>query len=431
MQLSQKQIDSIREADARINIWQGAVRSGKSYAALYRFIHFCRFGPPGALLIAGRTHDTLNRNVILPMQDIPIIGKYVKYYVGKREINLFDRTIYVVGANDARAEGKIRGSTFAGAYVDEATLLPESFFKMLLSRLSIRGAKLFATTNPDSPYHWLKKEFLDRERDLDLKSWHFRIDDNPFLDPSYVSQIKREYIGLWYKRFIEGLWVQAEGAIYDFFDEEIHVIDFPPDRADHYIVGCDYGTANPCSFVMVGINRFKYPSMWVEKEYYFDSRKAQRQKQDSEYARDFIDFIQYKNVKAIYIDPSALSFKLELRKQGVGNLYDAENDVLSGIRLVSTYLTEGSLKICHNCFNLIKEFQSYMWDEKSIVKGIDEPKKENDHALDALRYCLYTHFFGKDQGNLSAHDLDRMYIESRGISSDLPPQFQQPNIAIY
>ena len=152
--LSQTQIDAMKHSDARINIFEGPVRAGKSFISLLRWLAFCRDGPPGALLICGRTDKTIKRNIILPLQEL--VGNAIQYSIGKGEVTFYDRLMYVVGANDERAEGKIRGSEFAGALIDEATLIPESFFKMLLSRLSIPGSKLFASTNPDSPYHWLK-----------------------------------------------------------------------------------------------------------------------------------------------------------------------------------------------------------------------------------------------------------------------------------
>lgn len=424
MRMSEKQVLSIREADARLNIWQGAVRSGKSFASLYRFLHFLRCGPEGPLIIVGRTTRTITTNIIDPLRDI--LGDHVKYWIGKGELNIFGRKIYAVSANDARAEAKIRGSTYVGAYVDEMTLIPESFVKMLLSRLSMEGAKLFGTTNPDSPYHWLKRDFIDRSDELNLKTWEFKLEDNPSLGQEFVKQIKSEYAGLWYQRFIEGRWVQAEGAIYDFFDPSIHCIDNPAHAASFYIAGVDYGTTNPFACVLVGVNFEKFPNMWIEDEYFFSSRVAQRQKTDYEYAEDLVKFLSNRHVKAVYIDPSAASFKLELQKRGMTNLFDAENEVSDGIRLVAQYLTQGTLKVTRKCKNLIAEFQSYVWDERSKLTGIDKPLKENDHCLDALRYAIYTHFFGKDDPSLSARDLENLYLESRGIRQQLPSFFQDP-----
>lgn len=410
-EFSLKQQDCFLNADARINIFEGPVRAGKSFIALLKWIDFCANGPPGALVICGRTDKTIKRNIITPLQDL--VGSAVVYKQGKGEVQLYNRTMYVVGANDDRAEAKIRGSEFAGALIDEATLIPESFFKMLLSRLSIEGSKLFASTNPDSPYHWIKKDFIDREDILDLKAFKFNIRDNPSLTEKYIQDLSAEYQGLWYKRYIEGKWVLADGAVYDFFDEDKHVIPMAPGPADYYIMGVDYGTTNPCVFALIGFNGGTYPNMWLEKEYYFDSKKELRQKSDYEYAIDLMDFIDGYYVKTIYIDPSAASFRRELQRNGVPNVADAKNDVLPGVRFQSQLLTNGTYKICLNCTESIKEYSNYLWDSKASEKGLDVPIKKWDHSLDAQRYALYTHFFNTSlKSNFTetdAEQLEKMY----------------------
>jgi len=405
--LSDKQIKSYRESDARINIFEGPVRAGKSFIGLLRWLDFCKNGPKGPLIICGRTDKTIKRNIISPLQDM--VGSAVQYSIGKGEVNLYNRTMYVVGANDDRAEAKIRGSEFAGALIDEASLLPENFFKMLLSRLSIPDSKLFCSTNPDSPYHWLKTDFIDRQHELDLKVFSYNIRDNPTLNEKYISDLSAEYQGLWYKRYISGEWVQADGAVYDFFDEETHIIQMPYSSANYYIVGIDYGTTNPCAFTLIGYNPSSYPNMWLEKEYYFDSKKELRQKSDYDYAIDMIEFIRGYNVKKIYIDPSAASFKQELRRNGLYNVVDAANDVVPGIRFVSQLLSNGTLKICSNCTETIKEFSNYLWDSKASDRGEDKPLKKFDHAMDSLRYSLFTHFFHKNlRPEFTEDDADKL-----------------------
>ncbi len=377
--LSNKQIECYQQSDARINIFEGPVRAGKSFICLLRWLEFCRSGPKGPLIICGRTEKTIKRNIILPLQEL--VGSAVKYSIGKGEVQLYGRIMYVVAANDERAEAKIRGSEFAGALIEELTLLPESFCKMLLSRLSIPKAQLFANTNPDSPYHWVKTDIIDRQHELNCKVFSFNIDDNPALDEDYKKELKKEYKGLWYKRYIEGLWVMAEGAVYDFFDEDTHVIPHPPGNAKYYLVGIDYGTTNPCVFTLLGYNDALYPNIWLEKEYYYDSRETQRQKSDYEYAIDFIDFIDGYRVDYIYIDPSAASFKQELRRNGINNIIDANNDVVPGIRFQGQLLSNGTYKICCNCTNVIKEYSNYVWDSKASAKGEDKPLKINDHCF--------------------------------------------------
>jgi len=404
--LSDKQIKAFQESDARINIFEGSVRAGKSFIALIRWIEFCRTGPPGPLIICGRTDKTIKRNIINPLQEL--VGDSVKYSIGKGEVTMFDRKMFVVGANDDRAEAKIRGSEFAGALIDELTILPENFIKMLLSRLSIADAKLYASTNPDSPYHWVKRDLIDREKELNCKVFSFNIDDNPSLTKTFKDELKQEYQGLWYQRFIEGKWVMAEGAVYDFFDEELNVIQMPTSQAQYYIVGCDYGTTNPCVFVMIGYNPSAYPNMWLEKEYVFDSKKEMRQKSDYDYALDLINFIDGFNVEAIYIDPSASSFKQELRRNAIHNVKDANNDVIPGIRFQSQLLTNGTYKICSNCHETIKEYTNYLWDGKASEKGEDKPIKRNDHTKDAERYALFTHFFLKSGSRMTEDDAESM-----------------------
>jgi len=413
--LSDKQISAYQDSNSRLNIFEGPVRAGKSFIALLRWLKFIKDGPPGPLILCGRTDKTINRNIIKPLQDL--IGSAVQYKIGKGEVNLYGRTMYVVGANDDRAEGKIRGSEFAGALIDELCLLPETFVKMLLSRLSIKGAKLFASTNPDSPFHWVKKDWMDRRKELDCAVFSFSIDDNPALDPTYKEQLKKEYQGLWYDRFILGKWVVAEGAVYDFFDKEIHVIDQPPGPASEYIVGIDYGTTNPCVFALIGHNPHLYPNTWLEREYYYDSKKTLRQKSDWDYSNDLQEFLSLVSPTRIYIDPSAASFKVELLRSGVRGIVDADNDVIKGIRYHGMQMSTGAFKVCKCCDNTIKEYSNYCWDTKASNRGVDVPSKQNDHAMDAIRYALTTHFYNKSQSKMTAADarkLENQYYMRRG-----------------
>jgi PBSX family phage terminase large subunit len=421
---SPKQIESIRESNFPYNIWEGSIRSGKTHASLWRFVQEAKIGPPGDFAIITRTYDSFERNILPELHKI--LGRHAQYFRGKRQIYVKERKCHVITADDASAEAKIRGATLSCAYIDELTIIPENVFFMLLGRLSVEGAKLFGTTNPDSPFHWLRKWM---EGNKEVKSFKFVMDDNPSLSPEFKRIVKTQYKGMWYLRFIEGKWVQAEGAVYDCFDEKLHVIDVPGHHPIYHVVGVDYGTINPCAFVLLGYNPHKYPNVWVEDEYYYDSKAKQAQKTDSEYSADLQSFIQGRNVKAIYIDPSAASFKTELVRSGVDNIVDADNDVENGIRFVMKYLNQGTFKVCRSCTHLIQEFQSYVWDEQASLRGKEKPKKESDHALDALRYALYTHF-GQETSNTTAADLDRLYDESRGRGPRLPQFFEQPNDAM-
>lgn len=414
--LSAKQRYSIDNANRRLNIWEGAVRSGKSHSALIAFLKAIVDGPPGAAMIVGPSRDSIQRNVIsaicavIPMK--PPTPKVT-------QITLYNRTIHLVGASDERSQRKIQGSTLALAYVDEVTLLPEGFFRMLLSRLSVEGAMLFGTTNPDSPFHWLKRDFLDKQN-LDMSRFEFTLDDNPALPASYVESLKAEYHGMWYQRYIEGKWVLADGLVYSHFDPSQHILKGPPCEAQYYVVGIDYGTTNPTAFVMIGYSEAAWPRTWVAKEFYWDGTKEQYQKTDTEYAEDLQAFIDGFNVRSIYLDPSAVSLRIELSRHDI-HAKEANNDVVPGIRFVGQQLANGTLKICEPCVNVQRELGAYVWDTSAAERGEDKPKKQHDHCLDALRYAVFTHWGNKRYDQMSAEQIQKIYNESM-----YGPQLPQP-----
>lgn len=392
--LSPKQAYTIRHATRRSNIWEGAIRSSKTVASFFAWVLYVDQAPrEGKLLMVGKTLTSLQRNVLDPMIDF--FGSSFYYSLAKREAYIFGRTIELIGANDERAEGKIRGRTVSGAYCDEITLFPENFYVQLMGRLSVRGARLFGTTNPDNPKHWFKRNYLDRENEIDLVSFKFTIDDNPFLDPLYIEQIKNEYTGLWYMRFILGLWVAAEGAVYDFFDESVHLLD-PADEPfiSWQDISIDYGTNNPTVFLLWGNNPQTKPRTWVRRAWGYSGRDSQKRKTDAQLADDFLRFTQNVNYQYVTVDPSAASFKAELKSRGVIGIRDARNDVLSGIQTVSRMLQSGEYKILNVPENrpLIDEKYSYQWDPKAADRGIDQVIKADDHYSDAERYKLETDF---------------------------------------
>jgi len=386
---SSKGIESIVESNARINLWEGAVRSSKTICSLVRWLEYIRTGPPGALLMIGRTERALKRNVIDVMRGM--LGSAMDINSGAGEIYVGNRIIYMAGANDERAQEKIRGLTAAGAYGDELSLWPESMYTVLLSRLSVRGAKGFFTTNPDSPFHWLKTKYIDRADILNMKVFHFRLEDNPTLSQEYIDALKTEYTGVWYKRFIDGLWVMAEGLIYDMFDPDVHVVkDLPAMRK--YWVGVDYGTSNATVFLLVGLgvdNR-----LYVVKEYRHEAGEGlARSKTDEQYGKDFVSWLGDVKPEWIFIDPSAKSFRLVLwnmrrEHQALMKVAAADNTVLDGIRKTAGLLGAGRLLIHESCKGLQKELGTYAWDAKAQEHGEDKPLKANDHGPDALRYVV-------------------------------------------
>ena len=357
-------------------------------------------------MIIGVNRGTIHRNVLTTLYKTlgfpcpsPMCNK----------TTLYGRDLYFVGAPDVSAVTTIQGSTLAYAYVDEATCIPEPFWKMLETRLSVPGAQLFATCNPEGPAHWLKKEYIDRPDDHDIIHWNFELDDNPILDEAYKKAIKNSFHGMWYKRYVLGEWALATGAIYDTYDnfnEYIHPYASP----NYYIVGIDYGTTNATAAVLCGITPNKWPQVHVEAEYYYDSVKVGRAKTDAELVRDIKDFIGCKNVSAIYIDPAAASLKIALRQADLPVL-DANNDVLLGIKITGKFISGKNIVIHRSCSTLRDHIQSYAWDPKAAERGEDKPIKKNDHVTDALRYAVCTAFpqgeFSNPDENLTIEQLRR------------------------
>jgi PBSX family phage terminase large subunit len=392
--LSDKQLRSIREADgARISVWHGAVRSGKTIASLVAYLFAVRRAPAsGLLLICGRSLQTIERNVLEPLQDPSLFGdvaEEVHHTRGATVATVLGRTVHLIGAADARAEGRLRGLTASVAYVDELTLLPEAFFVQLLARLSVPGARVIATTNPDGPRHWAKVGYLDRAHELDLKSWHFRLDDNPALPAAYVAALRAEYVGLWRARFIDGAWVAAEGAVYDMFDETRHVVaDLPPMR--RYWLGVDYGTTNATSAVLLGMGEDDH--LYAAAEWRWDSRTEHRQLTDAQYSARIREWLDALDVVPAwtFVDPSAASFITQLWADGHPNIARANSDVLDGIRSTATALGAGVLRVHRSCVGLLDELPGYAWDPAASDRGEDKPLKVNDHSCDALRYALHS-----------------------------------------
>lgn len=387
--LSPKQIQSIVESErCRISIWSGAIRAGKTIASIVAFFTAVATAPKsGLILITGRTLQTIERNIVEPMQDPAVFGPlagYVQHTRGSSTAVVLGRTVHLIGASDVRAEGKLRGLTACLALVDEATLLPEEFWTQLLGRLSVPGARCLATTNPGPPAHYLKKKFIDRRDTLGLGYWHFALDDNPSLDPAYVSSLKSEFSGLWYSRFIEGNWVVADGAVYEVFDPARHVVahDDLPNMQRVLALGIDYGTTNATAGILLGVGD--------DNALYFMDEWAPTRGTDADLSLSLAAWLRDNKHEPefVYVDPAAASFKLQLKNDRVGRTRNATNEVLDGIRLMASVLSTGQLRVSDRCSRLLDEFPGYVWDERATEKGEDKPRKENDHFLDSARYSL-------------------------------------------
>lgn len=365
----------------RINILDGSVRSGKTWISLIIWALWVATMPTNKkYLMVGKTLTTLKRNCLEPL--VELVGREnFSFSISSKKAVLFGRTIDLEGANDAQSENKIRGITLQGAYGDEITLFPEDFFTMLLSRLSEKDAKFFGSTNPDSPSHWLKVKYLDRENELSLYRMSFIIDDNTFLDAEYVANIKAEYTGVFYKRFILGLWVIAEGLVYQFNAEKHVTYDIP--QYGEYYLSIDYGTMNPFSCGLWCVTGNKATRI---KEYYYSGRETSVQMTDEQYADAVDEMCAGYQIRKTVVDPSAASFIAELRKRGY-TVQKAKNDVIDGIRVVSRFLEKGNIKIHASCEDAINEFGLYSWNDKATT---DEVIKDNDHAMDEIRYFCNT-----------------------------------------
>lgn len=399
--LGELQERSIAHSTARLNIWSGAVRSGKTIASLLRWLMYIADAPAGgALVVSGKTYDTIARNVFGPLTDPAITGpaaNLIKWTRGATTATILGRPVEVITANDERAEGRLRGMTCAGAYIDEATLLPESFWTQMLARTSLPQAKIFATTNPDGPQHWLRQKFLLREGELNLRSWHFTLDDNPSLDPEFVASLKLEYVGLWHRRMILGEWCLAEGAVYDMWDPDRHVLDVLPVIREWVALGVDYGTSNPFAGLILALG--VDGRLYLTHEWWWNSKLQRRQLTDVEYSERLrawmgqleIPRTDLKGIRPRYVvvDPSAASFVAQVWQDGLSPTL-GDNSVLDGIRTVASLLARDKLKIHRSCVNLINEIPGYSWDDDKAQKGEDAPLKVDDHGCDAMRYAIHT-----------------------------------------
>jgi len=380
----------VKDKDAII--CDGSVRAGKTVVMSLSYVIWAMETFNGVNLgISGKTIGSLRRNVITPLK---VILKGRGYKVKDHRADNYltisykgrSNEFYIFGGKDESSQDLIQGITLAGMFFDEVALMPESFVNQATARCSVDGAKLWFNCNPEGPYHWFKVEWIDKLEEKNAVHLHFTMDDNLSLSERVRDRYRRMYTGIFFKRYILGLWVLAEGVIYDMFKDDVHEIKKLPEGFEKYYVGVDYGTSNPCVFLLIGVKDGKY---YVVKEYYYDSHITGRQKTDGEYSRDFQEFIKGIAVSGIFIDPSAASFINQLRKDQVANVMEADNSVLNGIRTVSTTLSNLALFVYRECKNTLAEFASYTWDEKAQQKGEDKPIKKFDHAMDALRYVIF------------------------------------------
>ncbi|GEB94163.1 PBSX family phage terminase large subunit [Microbacterium lacticum] len=409
---------------AKVCIWDGAIRSGKTIASLFAFLMACADPPPGgAVVVVGRTRDSIARNVFDVLMDPSLFGEFaslVSYTPGASTAKIYGRTVHILGASDVRSEMVLRGLTVGLAYVDELTLISEPFWTQLLGRMSPPGSRIFATTNPDGPHHWAHRMVIKRVKELGYKRFHFMLADNEWLmksNPSYVAQLDREYVGLWRRRFLNGEWVQAEGAVYEEWDEERHVVraeDVP--TLDAVLgVALDFGTQHPTRAYALGIG----PDHQFERTPATDPRKIPRRlyvvaefapEPDMSPGRQSTRFREWlERVEAefgapewVFVDPAARHFRAQLADDGLVT-FPAHNAKDGGIQTLNALLAIDGIVVSDACPALIEHVPGYMWDPKAAARGEDEPIKENDDELDAWRYVVYsTRRFWRDIVRVSA-----------------------------
>lgn len=402
-------------------IADGAIRSGKTISMSLSFVIWAMSTFSGQnFAMCGKTIGSFRRNVLfwlklmLQSRGYSITDHRADNLVVVRKDGK-ENYFYIFGGKDERSQDLIQGITLAGVFFDEVALMPESFVNQATGRCSVEGSKFWFNCNPDGPYHWFKINWIDKSvgylgkerteeirkkaakegKDPGLKEivyLHFTMDDNLSLAEEIKNRYRSLYQGVFFKRYILGLWAAAEGIIYDMFDTDKHVRNinnfFQLLINGSRYVSCDYGTQNATVFLLW--NKGVDGKWYCIREYYYSGRDKGKQKTDAEYADDLKKWLDETKIKAIIVDPSAASFIAELRKRGY-KVIKAKNDVLDGIRLVAMLLNLEKIVFSSSCKETIKEFAFYIWDEKVAEKtGEDKPVKQHDHAMDAVRYFCST-----------------------------------------
>lgn len=369
-------------------ICDGAVRSGKTFSMSLGFVSWAMSSfNHSTFALCGKTVTSLKRNVIDPL--ICILNDFGFVCSEKVSKNFFDirlgnfsNRFYLFGGKDESSASLIQGITLSGVFLDEVALMPRSFVEQALARCSVSGSKLWFNCNPDHPYHWFYREWILNARQKNALYLHFTMDDNPSLSQSVKQRYKTLYSGAFFERFVLGKWSAVSGVVYPMFSNERHVFSKLPACSD-FVVSCDYGTVNPSSFGLWGLAP---DGKWLRlKEYYYDSRLQGSPRTDEEHYNALLSLTDGFNVRKVIVDPSAASFIECIRRHKIFNVVKANNDVISGIRRVADALSQDKIAFHCSCCDLLREFHLYSWNEKS---GGDIPIKENDHAMDDLRYFV-------------------------------------------
>lgn len=371
-------------------ICDGSIRSGKTIAMIFSFIVWSvHTFQHQNFIIAGRSMGALKRNVIEPFFQI-LASQGLNYEYKRSEnphIKVGTNTYYLFGASTEASQDVLQGLSSAGCLLDEAALLPQSFINQAIGRCSVEGSKVWMNCNPESPYHYLKTDFIDKAKEKQILRLKFTLDDNLSLSQKIKDKYKRMFSGVFYQRYINGEWAMADGIIYDAFDQSKMVVNILP-QMRRYWIGVDYGNQNSTCFVLVGLGIDD--KCYVIDEYRHSGRETSRQKSPSQYADDLKDFIARNNlpIENIFIDPAATSFIVTCHQAKIQRIAQAFNDVKYGIGLIQSLIVEDRFRIHSSCVHLLKNMSSYSWDSRAQKLGEDKPLKQNDDVVDALRYSI-------------------------------------------
>lgn len=408
--VSRAQLLSLVDAKRfKLALWFGAVSSGKTVISLWALLLAIRVAPrTGIIVIVGRTLQTVYQNVFVLFQNTAIFGSLISsqvhYTPGASSAVILGREVMVIGASNKEAVGRIQGATVALAYVDEAALLPQEFWNMLVSRLRVEGARLLATMNPASRNHWIRKNWIVPGAAKNLISFHFTMKDNPNLPAEYIADMERSFSGVFYDRMIRGEWTNAEGAVYPMWDPARHVIPFaqmPPIR-DVMGIGMDYGTTNPTAALMLGVTEEQKPRLVLMDEWRYNPREnGDIRLTDSALSARFRAWLPKDHTpypltvrpRFLMLDPAAASMHQQLHQdlRGTGlSPWPAQNDVLPGIKTIANLLDNDQMIVTDRCTGWMEEVTEYRWSAKATDEGLDEVTKEDDHSLDAGRYVTHS-----------------------------------------
>ena len=377
-------------------IADGAIRSGKTVSMALSFVIWAMESfKEQNFAMCGKTIGSFRRNVLTVLKlMLRSRGYKVKDHRADNLVEIRRKGVtnyfYVFGGKDESSQDLIQGITLAGVLFDEVALMPESFVNQATARCSVDGSKFWFNCNPAGPFHWFKVNWIDRAEDKNLVYLHILMDDNLSLSEEIKARYRAQYTGVFYKRYILGLWVVAEGIIYDMFDVARHIVkivDIRDQFTTSRYVSVDYGTQNATVFLLW--NKAESGKWYCIKEYYYSGRKAEQQKTDQQYVEDMREFIGTTKIRAVIVDPSAASF-IEALTQAGFPVVPGRNDVIDGIRTVAALLGQGKIGFTEDCQNTQEEFTAYSWDPKAADRGEDIPIKQNDHCMDAVRYFCFT-----------------------------------------